>query len=442
MRGGAACGGRGGRGAGRGQGERGGGQGGGGGGGAAAAALLAAVAPADAEPTVYEYQHQMRVAEGEDRFGHAGLPPAAGLLRCSVGWGHAAFVAAQGTVLCAGENEEGQLGVGDDLPRVGFTAPRLPWPAAAVRCGGAFCVALRRGGAAVCSWGDRDRIGRGGDSARPAEVPGLPAGDPVVLLEAGYHSVIAVTASGAAYGWGMGVSSRIVAVGVSAYEEAPVRIAELSGRRLRRLACGCTSSLAETEEGELLLWGGLAPHLRAVPADGVAFPLRCMACCSVATPFALADAAGRVWTVEEWDHHVGMPYRPVKVERAALPEGRRAVRVATARDEIIVVLTVCGELWDCGDLRNCRRIGAQLPAPPRGLLPCGGADSDRVLLLPDPSCGRARLRLFARVAVRLGLPTDPLRAALVPYAVDGCYVTGPENDPFSWPSDPAAAAAG
>eukprot|EP01062_Namystynia_karyoxenos_P046006 TRINITY_DN3431_c2_g1_i6.p1 TRINITY_DN3431_c2_g1~~TRINITY_DN3431_c2_g1_i6.p1 ORF type:complete len:169 (+),score=38.80 TRINITY_DN3431_c2_g1_i6:38-508(+) len=85
-----------------------------------------------------------------------------------------------------------------------------------------------------------------------------------------------------------------------------------------------------------------------------------------------------------------------------------------------------------GDPASWVNVSAAQPELPLGLLPIDSCWSNRVVLLPDVSCGRHRTQLFARIAVRLKLPSDPLRTVLLRFAVQSCYLGGPEDDPF-WP---------
>eukprot|EP01062_Namystynia_karyoxenos_P025774 TRINITY_DN20212_c0_g1_i1.p1 TRINITY_DN20212_c0_g1~~TRINITY_DN20212_c0_g1_i1.p1 ORF type:complete len:550 (+),score=100.58 TRINITY_DN20212_c0_g1_i1:69-1652(+) len=355
----------------------------------------------------------------------------AGLQTCSVSDGWSAGVAAHGMVLCDGRNEAGQRGTGDRAILDGLSPARLPWAAALVSCGEDFGVALCCGGAEVYSWGRRGvYLGRrGGRSARPAAVVGLPVGDPVIILEAGTDFVIAITAGDAAYGWGSNRRGELALACVSD-EPVPVRIAALSGRRIRRLTCGFLCALAETDAGALLGWGEGMLSPRRVPSYGMAFPLLSMA---GGQAFSVADGAGRVWAYSGDDRQ--FPYNASDsviccgLRCAQLPEGLRMVRVAADMYSCIVALSACGQLWDCSNHLCCRLIGGA----PLGLLPCGGAAADRIRLLPDISCGKARLQLFARIAVRLRLPCDPCRVHLIRFMVHGCYLGAAEDDPFGWP---------
>eukprot|EP01062_Namystynia_karyoxenos_P022843 TRINITY_DN18790_c0_g1_i1.p1 TRINITY_DN18790_c0_g1~~TRINITY_DN18790_c0_g1_i1.p1 ORF type:complete len:470 (+),score=52.62 TRINITY_DN18790_c0_g1_i1:69-1412(+) len=343
------------------------------------------------------------------------------IVDCCIGLNHASLLTARGEVLCWGNNNSGQLGVGDRRPRVGLRAARLPWPAHAVSSGNCFSVALRRGGGAICSWGWRDqgRLGRGGDTAVPAAVVGLPRGDPVSLLAAGGAAVIAVTQSGEAYGWG-GIEA--MCGGGVRDSQCAVRLPLLCGRGFKRLACGCDFGLAETHEGTLMAFGHVpgqpytAPRSLRPSAGRVAFPLRSLAAGHYAA--AAADAAGRLWCLWPQQDLAG----------AVLPPSERVVRAAVAglaTDRFAVALTAEGRLWECQPGATCRSIvHAARVLQGTVLLPCRGSCADRIVFTPDPSCGLSRCRLLFLIAGRCGLlPGGQMRrAALATFLMDECWI--------------------
>eukprot|EP01062_Namystynia_karyoxenos_P051573 TRINITY_DN4058_c1_g1_i3.p1 TRINITY_DN4058_c1_g1~~TRINITY_DN4058_c1_g1_i3.p1 ORF type:complete len:538 (+),score=103.80 TRINITY_DN4058_c1_g1_i3:81-1694(+) len=383
------------------------------------------------------------------------------LVTASATLGHVVAVTMQGAITC-----------GSDHPR-----PRLPWPAAAVNCfringypGPAdwcgWAEALRRGGGAVCRWAlDHDPGSDGG--AEVVEVRGLPFDDPVVTLESSSLLSLAITRSGQVYGWGFAVQdgSRDV---LDEFDAVPIDW--LTRIRPRRLCVAWHEIMVEAagagepptgpgaEQGELRLFpfpmdfrDPHGPRSRLVPpaasrqgslrlldmqwAAAVALPLRSITACDIG--FALVDAVGKVWIYDE-----SSPPRYCMYV-LPLPDGQRAVQIAGGADWensscaiAVVALTEGDELWATDQhygnkgYNRWRRISAALPGMPLGLLPYGGGGARRIIFLPNRSCGKARLRLFARTAVRLGLPSDPLRAVLLRYAVDSMYVFGPEHHPF------------
>eukprot|EP01062_Namystynia_karyoxenos_P022837 TRINITY_DN18788_c0_g1_i1.p1 TRINITY_DN18788_c0_g1~~TRINITY_DN18788_c0_g1_i1.p1 ORF type:complete len:426 (+),score=117.03 TRINITY_DN18788_c0_g1_i1:70-1278(+) len=357
-------------------------------------------------------------------------PGAPAVVEWSVGFDHLAGLTAAGGVVCCGDNSRGQLGCGGGEDSERPVAALMPWPASALACGGQFTAALRRGGGAVCSWGHVRSGGLPGGGAgrsdRPSEVSGLPRGDPVAILAAGAAFAIVITERDVAYGWGR-CDPAALALGSGCGErDAPVRIPALSGRRVRRLACGAAHGVAEAAQG-LLGWGVGAdswaflarPQRRAsqgraegLPrvlegAAAMRYPLRSLAAsCAYA---AAADAAGavRLWGWVQERHAQGA--------RAGLPPGERAVRLAAAQQGA-VALTESGALWDCGDPSHCRRIEGAA----RGLLPWGGGAGGYVVLAPDYGIDKMRARMFFLAAVRRRLlPRDLLLATAECFVLAG-----------------------
>eukprot|EP01062_Namystynia_karyoxenos_P040783 TRINITY_DN29693_c0_g1_i3.p1 TRINITY_DN29693_c0_g1~~TRINITY_DN29693_c0_g1_i3.p1 ORF type:complete len:540 (+),score=50.28 TRINITY_DN29693_c0_g1_i3:168-1622(+) len=342
---------------------------------------------------------------------------------CSEGDTHTAVLCLSGAIL------DGQTDAGDTESTLSFPPVHLPWRAAAVSSGTHFAVAHGRGAApAVCSWGAYV-LGRPcGDVHRPSVVEGLPHGDPIVLLEAGPAFAVAATASGEVWVWG---ETEGLLPGKLTTRKAE-RVEQLSGRGVRRLACGSCTVVAETCGGELLRFGlqyvagsferrecqlkGLQPH-----TGSVAFPLRSLAA-GVTVRAAAADAAGQLWLLWSERSMLG---------RSGLPRTEIVVRAAVAGANCCVVaLTAAGCLWDCRATAPCRVITTmnytgygrtRVRGLPAGLLPYGGSSARGVMLLPDLSCGlrRCRLLLLAAVVRCKTLPGGQmLHTALAPFLVD------------------------
>eukprot|EP01062_Namystynia_karyoxenos_P006822 TRINITY_DN12385_c0_g1_i1.p1 TRINITY_DN12385_c0_g1~~TRINITY_DN12385_c0_g1_i1.p1 ORF type:complete len:455 (+),score=81.57 TRINITY_DN12385_c0_g1_i1:91-1365(+) len=314
----------------------------------------------------------------------------------------------------------GHLRLREAVDRPLLARLRLPWPAAAVSCGANHCVALRRGGGAVCGWD--------WDHADPREVRGLPPADPVALLSAGQGSVIAVTEGDEAYGWGSNAHGELAIGprGISPWPvPAPVRIAALSGCGLRRLACGCLRAVAETRCGTLLGWGYIRGRTEPLPvrlrpaAGRIAGPLNGLAAGLVV---AAVDSAGQLWCLWDSEEH----FMRVALTSALHPtRGAPCATVCVARLDV-VALAADGHLWHCGRGAPGRCITAAYPQLPLGLLPCGGSAASHAVLVPDPSCGPARCRLLLLAAGRLDLlPGGHMRRlALVPFLVFEDFIFG------------------
>eukprot|EP01062_Namystynia_karyoxenos_P030885 TRINITY_DN2297_c0_g2_i16.p1 TRINITY_DN2297_c0_g2~~TRINITY_DN2297_c0_g2_i16.p1 ORF type:complete len:410 (+),score=80.27 TRINITY_DN2297_c0_g2_i16:96-1325(+) len=335
---------------------------------------------------------------------------------CSVGGDHTVLLTARGQVQCRGENGRGQLGVVGLHPRDGLHLIASLLDVHAVYADDKVTFARRSDGT-MFSWGNPIRIGRGGPHDAPAAVEGLP---PVTVFATRGTCSIAITADDRAYMWGIPEDMR-----------RPVPLVTLCGRRVCRLALGYGLSAAETRQGQLLLWGKdmeCGPQPVQLQPQDLCFPLRSLIGnqgCIYA-----ADSAGAVWCIDPQCRPTaaGLLQRTVKLARA---------------DDCIAALTEEGELWlrRTSPSSGWRRVGAPRSTRPLGLVPYGGSSAAEFLLAPDYCCGKRRLALFARVAGRLGLPSDPLRVALVRFAVAELYITGEQHDPFGAPAHIIAATA-
>eukprot|EP01062_Namystynia_karyoxenos_P012508 TRINITY_DN14503_c0_g2_i2.p1 TRINITY_DN14503_c0_g2~~TRINITY_DN14503_c0_g2_i2.p1 ORF type:complete len:455 (+),score=79.49 TRINITY_DN14503_c0_g2_i2:91-1365(+) len=336
------------------------------------------------------------------------------IIGCSISCNHTILHTARGgQVQCRGGNGDGQLGVGDNLPHDGLRLTVPPVDAATVyACNGASFA--RRNDKAILSWGHPHRIGRDGPAAAPAVVEGLP---PISLFATCSSRSIAISTEDEAFAWGY--LDNELEMGVLALR--PVPVAALSGRGVCRLALGDAFSVAETRQGQLLVWGGVldtecGPQpVQLRPAE-VRFPLRSLVNHSMYV--YAADAVGAVWRID------------LRCDLTAVGLTRGAVKLAQT-DDYCAALTEEGDLW----LREMfgsswGRVRALRSAGPLGLVPYGGSSARELLLAPDYCGGKCRLRLFARIAMCIGIPSDPVREVLSPLVVHEVYLTGPSSDPF------------
>eukprot|EP01062_Namystynia_karyoxenos_P031782 TRINITY_DN23552_c0_g1_i1.p1 TRINITY_DN23552_c0_g1~~TRINITY_DN23552_c0_g1_i1.p1 ORF type:complete len:475 (+),score=115.41 TRINITY_DN23552_c0_g1_i1:78-1427(+) len=310
------------------------------------------------------------------------------LLGGSVGEEHFALLTAAGKVLCLGDNKGGQLGTGGRGGLQATLMPALlPWAAQAVCCGSGFTVAVRAGGGAVGSWGQGSEVGelgREGPGSTPADIPGLPAGDPVVQVSAGGAHSVCLTGAGRVYSWGWNSRGQL-ALGVRGPPHlSPQLVPLLSSAGVTRIACGAIFGAAETASGDLLGWGaggggGLfkvdTPSPVSIAAEQAAlqFPLRALA--AGTHHFGAADAAGRVWL---WGRlRAGGDKEAAALAR--LPTG--GVTHLAAAKYLTVALTETGELWDVSCPTRCRSISAAFPDLPRSTTAVGGSMASAVMLL-------------------------------------------------------------
>eukprot|EP01062_Namystynia_karyoxenos_P027565 TRINITY_DN21111_c0_g2_i1.p1 TRINITY_DN21111_c0_g2~~TRINITY_DN21111_c0_g2_i1.p1 ORF type:complete len:388 (+),score=53.52 TRINITY_DN21111_c0_g2_i1:94-1257(+) len=342
---------------------------------------------------------------------------AAGPIRsCSASSRHCVLIPELGGPLqCIGENDCGQLGVGDIAPRQDLCATVPPLSATAVEVSERATFAIC-GNGKVFSCGAEDVIGRGGDPVVPAAVRRLP---PVALLATvpGRGTLIAISVEDEAYVWGRGLDEFVWWSG--GYDEPrPVYLAALSGLGICRLACGART-VAETKHDELLVWGEAAYSggrrpVRRRPRE-MRFPLRGFACPALRA--YAADGAGTVWEIGS----------ECNLINTRMPQ--RALQLAV-RSFDLVALSEEGELWVSPYCCGWRRIRAPHSERPLGLVPHGGQAAEQVVLTPDYCGGKWRVKLFVRIAMRIGVPCDPLRVMLVPFRVHKMYFTGSSTDPF------------
>eukprot|EP01062_Namystynia_karyoxenos_P017286 TRINITY_DN16351_c0_g1_i1.p1 TRINITY_DN16351_c0_g1~~TRINITY_DN16351_c0_g1_i1.p1 ORF type:complete len:534 (+),score=101.47 TRINITY_DN16351_c0_g1_i1:110-1603(+) len=368
----------------------------------------------------FDFERGLPVAHHDPGFARA-----AGALSCSVGFEEVAFVTRKGKVLffsrsCSSRHSARRTA-------------RLPWPAATVSCGFVGHVALRRGGGAICAFGrELWEKPTQGDPVWDSLPEGPPPADPIVAVDAGHGFFAGLRASGTVFREGgprrdadSGTNSDTSIGTLPPCQEGIQPISAGAGAlRFRRIACSGDALLGETESG-ILTGSWPFKRLQPAPATAVALPLRCLA--GSRGHFTLVDALGCVW------HNIDFFRRTFK--RAMLPAGKLAVRAAAAAVAphciIVVALTDCGELWDCSDRLHCRSISAAQLELPRGLLPYGGSEARRIILIPDTSCGLPRCRLLLLIAGRrLLLPGGLMqRAALVPFLVDEDFIFDQQPPP-------------
>jgi alpha-tubulin suppressor-like RCC1 family protein len=214
---------------------------------------------------------------------------------------------ATGTVLCWGRGSDGQLGHGALLDaRVPVTV-RETTPAVAVVAGGAHTCDLHADASVSC-WGrgTRGQLGDGLSVSRPT--PGPIVGLAAREIALGDEHTCALTASSELLCWGRGSEGEL-GLGTPADAPAPVQVPGVSGALVsapaQALAAGARHTCALSSDGRVLCWGD--------DAEGQLGDPRLVA---HATPFlvpgldqavAISAGQGHTCALLGTDSHVGSP---------------------------------------------------------------------------------------------------------------------------------------
>jgi alpha-tubulin suppressor-like RCC1 family protein len=175
----------------------------------------------------------------------------------ALGEGHALLLLSDGTVLAAGNNTAGQLGLGSTAPVAAPT--RVPGLSDIVRVavGTAHSVALRRDGT-VLAWGDNGegQLGNGelDDTPHPEPLEVAHLGQ-VVDVAAGRGHVLALGEDGRVRAWGLGTSGQLGhgQSGMLGGRAQPVEVLEVTDAVA--LSAQANVSFALTASGTLWAWG-------------------------------------------------------------------------------------------------------------------------------------------------------------------------------------------
>ncbi|HEX8700588.1 MAG TPA: hypothetical protein VF815_17185 [Myxococcaceae bacterium] len=170
---------------------------------------------------------------------------------------HGCAIRKDGTLWCWGDNQQGQLGTGDNKPQpMPVQLSHLPHQAVSVAAGAYHSCAVLSDGSVWC-WGSSEYgalgLGPVHVSLVPARVSGL---SDVVRVEAGYQKTCAWKKDGSVWCFGELLRDE----GAQALAKAPVEMKEL-GTRVEEIAfgphhsCARTASHAGVPGGDVLCWG-------------------------------------------------------------------------------------------------------------------------------------------------------------------------------------------
>ncbi|KAI9114673.1 hypothetical protein K1719_014371 [Acacia pycnantha] len=197
---------------------------------------------------------------------------------------HTAAVTESGELYMWGRDEgDGRLGLGPGRGpdhAGGLSIPskvkELPFPIAAVCCGGFFTMALTEEGR-LWNWGANSNyeLGRGDTIGgwKPKPIPSLENVKIVQTASGGYHS-LALTDDGKVLSWGHGRHGQL-GHGSLQNEKIPTVVESLAHEHIIHISCGGSSSAAVTDEGKLYMWGNASDSQLGVPGlpDVQPFPV-------------------------------------------------------------------------------------------------------------------------------------------------------------------------
>ena len=173
-------------------------------------------------------------------------------------FGHSCALLDDGSVVCWGRNNKGQLGDNTTTNRNSPTPTvALPRPAVAVEAGYDFTCALLDNGSVMCwGWGSQGRLGNGGaDSLVPAYTNPIPGGRRAVAIDIGHYHACAVLEDGHVACWGPGGGNRL-GTGNANQKTSPTLINFFNEtNRAVDVALGRYTGCGLLDDGRVTCWG-------------------------------------------------------------------------------------------------------------------------------------------------------------------------------------------
>jgi alpha-tubulin suppressor-like RCC1 family protein len=280
----------------------------------------------------------------------------------------AVAVTASGQVWAWGRGTSGELGNGARKTRHRPVAVKLPKGVKVkmVRVGFAFAAAVTTDGR-VLTWGDGLAGDLGTGKCKPSDVPvfaALKPGTKVVQLAAGATGVVALTSTGTVLTWGANFAGDLGTGGTRKFSCKPVQAKLPKGAQIKGVAAGVDSRYAITTTGGLLAWGGgvLGTAKKANPLlpAPVLIPegVKVIAASAGLMDSMALTSTGRVltWGVNEGGELGNGTFKRSQVPVFAhLPANVRIVAISSGRGHCLA-LSRAGKVYAWGD-DNAGQLG-------------------------------------------------------------------------------------